>query len=303
MIQDIEVWNPLQYSTARRYCDALSRMINWLNANDLLRDSTRPFETDKELTVYAIENIKDTQLYTYLKQCLDHGYRTEYLKVEIAAIKWVHKNISNIPRSWSRSESLLKNTESENFKQLNGIDWNAVEDLCDHIASEKSMSSYRDIALIRVMSDCLLRVSEVIKIDVDDIRGLTLKFGDIRLNIGEKTKKAIDQYKKVADIKDGPLFRPNGKGFALRNERIGQSGVRSAIKRRTKEVGLDTHLVGNSFRIGSIKSLLAAGASLEDVRKLSRHKTANSILRYVSRDDTISNPSYNMLNYRYGVQQ
>lgn len=297
-VGDMNVWTPLRESTANRYCDAISRLVNW-HKHNVLRDSTRPFETDDSITDYAIDNIKDEELYNYLDECLRNGFRSNYIRTELNAMKWIHKHLANIPRCWFKSEQLLKDyATTHESEEPKGISWDQVEDICNVASIEKSMSSYRDIALIRVMSDCLLRVSEVIQIDTNHIKGYSIKFGYSRLQIGPKTKKALDQYKKVAKITSGPLFRPNGKGFELRNERMSDTSARAAIKHRITSAGIKTPYVGNSFRAGSIESFLRAGASLEAVQELSRHKTKNSLLQYINKESNTEN----ILEYRYGDQ-
>ena len=85
------------------------------------------------------------------------------------------------------------------------------------------------------------------------------------------------------DIKEGALFLGAGRGLKLKNSRLGMQGVRMAIKKRTLAANIRIPHSGNSFRVGSIMSLLRSGASLKDVQTLSRYKTLGGLLRYVNR--------------------
>ena len=58
--------------------------------------------------------------------------------------------------------------------QADGLTWSDVERVCAFAEMDKSIAGLRDSALIRLMSDCLLRVSEVVAVNLDDLKGKTL---------------------------------------------------------------------------------------------------------------------------------
>ena len=75
--------------------------------------------------------------------------------------------------------------------------------------------------MIRLMSDCLLRLSEVVAVNVEDIQGNTLTVQRSKtdqtgegstLYIGDETKKLIARYCEVAGIVEGALFRRIRRG-------------------------------------------------------------------------------------------
>ncbi len=94
----------------------------------------------------------------------------------------------------------------------------------------------RDALLIRVMSDCLLRVSEAEALDVADIAfsdsggSVTVRRsktdqggGGVVLYVGPKTARLARNWLETADIHEGPLFRPVNKA-----QRVAERGCRPA---------------------------------------------------------------------------
>ena len=50
--------------------------------------------------------------------------------------------------------------------QVEGLVWQDVERIASFAEADKTIAGLRDSAMIRLMSDCLLRVSEVVAVDV-----------------------------------------------------------------------------------------------------------------------------------------
>ena len=90
------------------------------------------------------------------------------------------------------------------------------------------------------MSDCLLRVSEVVAIDIEHFRQNTLiversktdQQGEgVALYVTSDTRKAISQYKEKAGIHDGALFRPVRRGGHIQAGRLTDVSTRQIVKK------------------------------------------------------------------------
>ena len=55
--------------------------------------------------------------------------------------------------------------------QVDGLIWQDVERVCVYAETEGTIAGLRDAAMIRLMSDCLLRISEVVAVNVGDFKG------------------------------------------------------------------------------------------------------------------------------------
>ena len=104
--------------------------------------------------------------------------------------------------------------------QVAGIGWSAAEAAAS-IASNggDSLAGLRDAALLRVMSDGLLRISEASALQVADVEA-TADGGTVTIRAsktdqqgdGAPTVAAVRRYLEAAGITDGPLFRRIRKG-------------------------------------------------------------------------------------------
>ena len=105
--------------------------------------------------------------------------------------------------------------------------------------SDKTIAGLRDAALIRLMSDCLLRISEAVAVNVGDLQKSTLRIkssktdqegrGEV-LYVGGPTLKLIDRYCTKADISSGALFRRIRRGDHVTLERLTVVSARRIIK-------------------------------------------------------------------------
>ena len=141
----------------------------------------------------------------------------------------------------------------------------------------KTKRGLRDCAIIRVMSDGLLRVSELCAIEVEDIEKQNDGSGILTIRqsktdqegkgrtvyLGMPTIDAVDRWQAVSKVQDGVLFRrvwkENGK---VGNNPLTTNGLRDMLKARAKEAGIDARVSGHSLRIGSAESLAERGATL-----------------------------------------
>ena len=114
--------------------------------------------------------------------------------------------------------------------------------------------------MIRLMSDCLLRVSEVAAVNCGDFKENTLtvkkskidQLGEGRvLFVGDETMQVIEEYKEAAGITRGALFRRVLKGGKTATARLSPEAVREIIKKRSQGIrGVKGRISGHSLRVG-----------------------------------------------------
>ena len=134
--------------------------------------------------------------------------------------------------------------------------------------------------MIRLMSDCLLRISEVVAVNVEDIgKVLTVRASKTdqegegtALYVGAPTHKAIRKYCRDGGIEEGALFRRVRWQKHITPDRLSVNGARNAIKRWAAEAGVEGFISGHSLRVGAAVSLAQAGASVVDMQTAGRWK-------------------------------
>lgn len=176
-------------------------------------------------------------------------------------------------------------------------------------AGLRDLAGLRDAAILAVMSDGLLRVSEVVALDASDVAidpqdvsgagdlpsqggmppGGTVTIRSSKtdqegegyaLYIGPATVKRIQAWTSAAAIDDGPLFRRIRRGGHVQEERITARAVQLIVKRRAADAGIGGSVSGHSLRVGAAQSLAAAGAGVVEMQTAGRWASPDMPGRY-----------------------
>lgn len=238
--------------------------------------------------------LNDNLLATYITELHQDGKSPATISKIVAAVKWTTKNQGGgilFEITDKALAGIRRKGKGRGRGQVDGITWEEVDRICTHTEAEGTVAGLRDSAMIRLMSDCLLRISEVVAADVEDVNSAlrirqsktnpgTAGIPDVRLYIGEPTQEAIKRYCEAANITKGPLFRWVRSGDNIASDRITIDGVRKIIKRRARAAGIEGKISGHSLRIGSAISLAQAGASVVNMQVAGRWKSPQMPAHY-----------------------
>ena len=237
----------------------------------------------------AGEPATDAVVAGYLAVLYENGKSPATCGQVVAAIKFRAK-LQGVPApvgpATSRVLAGIRRKGRERGRgQVQGVDFAHADAAAAVAASDGSLHGLRDAALIAVMSDGLLRVSELADLRVDDVA--FGPDGDGRLTIrrsktdqegtgtvlflGPPTAARVKRWMEAAHIQDGPLFRRVRRG----GKSVGEAAlstvtVRNVIKRRCADSGLEGAVSGHSLRVGGAQSLAAAGASIAEMQTAGR---------------------------------
>ena len=181
--------------------------------------------------------------------------------------------------------------------QRHGLTWREVEKIYAVQEADSTLRGVRNSAILRVMSDGLLRISEVTELRIDDLEDNTLRIRFFKtdqegegeyLYLCEDTRKTVTGWLERSGLTEGYLFRrmtPRGDNLYV-NRNTGEpyaltaDGVRKIIKRSAARVGLTEKVSGHSARIGTAISLAQSGASLVDIQTAGRWKDPSMPAHY-----------------------
>ena len=242
-------------------------------------------------------SLSDNRLADYITALYQDGKSPSTIGKIVAAVKWTVKNhgVGAKDLSFEITEKVLagirRKGKDRGRGQVDGITWEEVERICALAEAEGTVAGLRDSALIRLMSDCLLRISEAVAVDVADVDSVltvhqsktnpgTTGIPDVTLYIGAPTQEAIKRYCKAAGITEGPLFRWVRRGDNIADTRLTIDGVRKIIQRRARAAGVEGKISGHSLRIGSAVSLAQAGASVVNMQVAGRWKSPQMPAHY-----------------------
>ena len=238
--------------------------------------------------------ITDGHLAEYITHLFDAGKAPGTISIAVSAVKWFLKHRNNgtsvdLPITSATLSGIRREGRGRGRGQRNGLTWKEVERICAVQEADGTLRGLRNSAILRVMSDGLLRISEVTELRIDDLEDSTLRIRFSKtdqegqgehLYLCEDTRKIVAEWLERSELSEGYLFRRmTSRGDNLyRDKNTGEpcplthDGVRRIIKSCASRVGLVDKVSGHSARIGSAVSLAQAGASLVDIQTAGRWK-------------------------------
>ena len=238
--------------------------------------------------------ITDGLLAEYITHLFDQGKAPGTISIVVAAVKWLlkHRNNGNpveTPITAATLSGIRREGRDRGRGQRRGLTWREVEKICAIQEADGTLRGLRNSAIIRVMSDGLLRISEVTELHIADLEDNTLQLRFSKtdqegegehLYLCEDTRQIVQKWLERSKLTEGHLFRRmTARGDNLyinKNTRepykLTDDGVRKIIKSCAARVGLTDKVSGHSLRIGTTVSLAQSGASLVDIQTAGRWK-------------------------------
>jgi site-specific recombinase XerD len=182
----------------------------------------------------------------------------------------------------------------------------ATADLIQMMLTEcpNTMTGKRDRALIALGFAGAFRRSELVALEVADLtetpdgfralvkRSKTDQSGEgqeIAILRGRRLRpvEAVQTWLAAAGITDGPVFRQVNKSGRVLPGALKAESAAKVVKDAARRAGLDpSAFAGHSLRSGFITSAAKAGASIFKMMDVSRHKSVETLRRYVRDADS-----------------
>ena len=237
-------------------------------------------------------SLDDGLLADYITGLHAGGKAPSTIAQAVAAVRWQAKNagIEIVGEVTTRTLAGIRREGKDRGRgQADGLTWSDVERVCAFAEMDKSIAGLRDSALIRLMSDCLLRVSEVVAVNLDDLKGKTLLVRSSKTDqegLGEQlyitsdTRRIVRRYCERAGIDSGALFRSVKRGDHIQCGRLTSRSARRQIIYWSELAGVEGFISGHSLRVGSAVSLAKAGASVVEMQVAGRWKSSQMPAHY-----------------------
>ena len=258
-------------NTRKAYQRALTKLETWL--------SGRP--------------LSDALLANYITALHKDGKSPATIAQAVAAVKWQLKHqlqeTINLPITQTTLAGIRREGKDRGRGQVDGLIWQDVERVCIYAETEGTLTGLRDAAMIRLMSDCLLRISEVVAVNIGDLKDKTLTVHASKsdqegngetLYVCNATRNVLTQYRETAGISRGALFRHIRRGDHIQPTRLHPHSARRIIKKRAADAGVEGFISGHSLRVGSAVSLAQAGATVVDMQVAGRWKSSQMPAHY-----------------------
>ena len=288
----------LSKNTRRAYRGALQRLQHYLDKNGA--------------------SLTDGWLASYLASLFHRGRSPSSASMVVAAVRFRAKATGEPSPAGPATDRVLAGFRREGRQrgrgQVEGISWEMADVIASLITSVEtgSLAAFRDAALISLMSDAMLRVSEVAALQCADIREAAGGAGLLTIHssktdqdgegailfLGALTMRRIRAWITASGFNSGPLFRPIRVGGIVEEDALSSRSIRNVIQKRAKQAGIDgVRISGHSLRVGSAQSLALRGASLVELQQAGRWTSPHMPGRYVRGQLASRGP---MARIRYG---
>ena len=235
-----------------------------------------------------LEKLDDVTLARYVAKIEAEGKAPATAQMVIAAVRYAAKlreQASPAGRITADAMRGFRRKGAERGRgQARGVTWTQAERIAAMAGGEAdSLSGVRDAALILVMSDAMLRISEAAALLVSDVIEETDGSGraSVRrsktdqegrgavLYLGRPTMARVRAWREAANVNDGALFRSVSRG-SLFTSKVGETplspaSIRRILKTRAAQAGIDG-VSGHSLRVGAAQSMAVGGATLVDMQ-------------------------------------
>jgi integrase len=276
-----------------------------LAANTLrnYRSAWRSFE--RWCKALGVESMPATAalLIDHAAWCIAEGMRFETVLLRIKAANFMHRE-SGLAVPYDDSvRHFLSNAARDLCERPQGKDALTPAQLRAISAAFRArgkLIDIRDCALVLVCFACGWRCSELVSLDLRNVRwldhGMTLWLGKSKTDQTGRGRlvgvfrgkrditcpiRTLDEWLKVRGRWPGPLFTQLTGGY-LREGRLDSDGVRRAVKRGLELIGEDSRAYGaHSLRSGMITAAMEAGASETSVMMRTGHRSYHTLRRYV----------------------
>ena len=237
-------------------------------------------------------SLDDGLLAEYITGLHAQGKSPATISQAVAAVRWQARNngVEIVGEVTTRTLAGIRREGKDRGRgQVEGLTWADVERVCAFAEMDKSIAGLRDSALIRLMSDCLLRVSEAVAVNLEDLKDKTLIVKSSKTDqegVGETlyvtsdTRRVINRYIAKAGIEGGALFRRVVRGDHVQAGRLTARSARRQITYWAEFAGVEGFISGHSLRVGSAVSLAQAGASVVDMQVAGRWKSSTMPAHY-----------------------
>ena len=241
--------------------------------------------------------VTDSRLAEYLRHRFEvDGVSVAVLSQILCAIRFRCKALGEPKPDGPMCSDVLRRYRRANkrgrgkAKALLGPD---VEKMVRH-CEPQGMIGMRDAAMISLGFECLLRASEIVGLNAEDLRAGDDGHGALRIRrsktdqsgngewlfVGAPVFKRVREWLMMAGIESGPMFRKVKTDGAVWTRRMNPNVINGLIQKRAREVGIEGAVRSHSLRRGAAQQLTIDGASIQEVANCGRWKSPGMVLEY-----------------------
>ena len=239
----------------------------------------------------------------FLQSQIDAGLSPASLELALTAIRNAHR-AENQPdptddarvRAIAQGYRRLLADQGKRSKQVKGLSEDGLAAITAAAAMDDDIRSIRDIAVVTLLREGLLRRGECAALRVRDFSRETDGSGRLRITRSKTDqsgagstlflgKEATDRVVKWLDAapadSDAPLFRWIRRGGHIQSSGLSGASIHKIVRERGEAAGIEG-LGGHAGRVGMAQSLVSSGASIAEIAIAGRWKSIDMVVHYAS---------------------
>lgn len=277
-------------NTTKEYFFDLRTLFRFLKLRYKLVDKSIPFDeiNISDVDESIIQRVTLQDLYAFISFVdKDRNNKNHAKARKVASIRSFFKYLNTKVKIIDNNPALDLESPKTNVRHPVYLSLEEAENLLDSI---DGTYKERDYAIIVLFLNCGLRLSELVSIDIDKIKGDTLtvvgkgnKERTIYLN--DACIKAIEDYLLVRPTEG--VKTPNALFLSNRKSRISNKTVQYLVKKYIKDAGLDTKIY-STHKLRHTAATLMYKYGNVDIRALQQilgHENVSTTQIYTHIDD------------------
>lgn len=242
---------------------------------------------------------------SYISDLVLQEYKANTIKRKVNALQFAHQAAEKVLPITHSIQLMLAGTRKELGTKQQGkapITINMLKQMVEATNTiDNSLKSCRDKALLLIGFLGAFRRSEIVSIDVEDIKiepeGLVVNLrrsktdqeGESALIGLPKSRDertcpiiAFKNWIELSQIKSGPVFQSVNRHGHLTGKRLSDRAIANVVKEYVELCGYDSvNFSGHSLRAGFVTEAARAGANERSIANQSRHKSMKTLRRYI----------------------
>lgn len=236
--------------------------------------------------------VANHQVLKFRSDMIERGLQPSTINRKLAALRSFVKLARTIGIvTW---EIEIGNLKAESYRDTKGPGLVAFKRMLA-VASEKpGRKSLRDRAILRLMFDLALRVSEVANLDIGDVgleesRVAVLGKGRTQKQMLSMPTSSLDSIKEWIEVRGaeaGPLFLSMDRTSKSKSVRLTRTGLYQIVRTIGEKAGVKTrpHGLRHLSITEACKAAQNNGYGIEEVMDHSRHKSVATLMIYRDRE-------------------
>lgn len=261
------------------------------------------YDSISKLTINDIRGLINSDIINYLFYLSEENYERATISLKTKQLKLFFEYLYTIKHNiFKEPFKTIKVVSNKYDKIPNYLSFEEAKKMVDLYANSDDYIGIRNHAIITILLNCGLRISELQNLKISDINFSTNKFNIIGKGNKERvgylnktTKEALLKYINIRDTIDIQKQHKSYLFICARGKKMGIDTIRRMIKSAYNKVGIDSNTYSvHTLRHTCATLLYRAGTNIRTIQELLGHSSIDTTKIYThTYDANVEKVMYN----------